>query len=169
MSEVVAYGLGVNPPSGWEGRIYRRAELGQAQATTENAPPGQPAPPGAVTLPVVQIATIPVPADAADYGSDVVEDLGANDALVIVKEFDSASASQPLFASVGLPTTLTPEQFSPGTLQRTLTGQAGYQSFFHVGSRAFCLYVVLGSYDARLQMVPRVNDVLATIRIDAGP
>jgi hypothetical protein len=170
MSELVAYGLGVDPPKGWDSRIYRRTESGQAHATTENAPPGQPAPAGAITLPVVQVATIPVPADAADYGSDIVEDLGANDAFVVLKEFEPASASQPLFASVGLPTSLTPEQFSPGTLQRSLRGQAGHQSFFNAGGRAFSLYVVLGSYDARLQMVPRVNDVLATLRIDpAGP
>jgi hypothetical protein len=166
VSEVAAYGLAVDPPSGWDSRIYRRTEAGQAQATTENQPPGNPAPLGAITLPVVQVATIALPADAADYGSDIVEDLGASDAFVVLKEFEPASALQPLFAAEGMPAALTPEQFSPGTLQRSLTGQAGYQSFFHVGGRAFCLYVVLGSYDARLQLVPRVNAVLTSLRID---
>jgi hypothetical protein len=103
----------------------------------------------------------------ADYGSDVVEDLGRDDALIVLKEFDPADADQPLFAREGLPRKLRPAQLDPSVLQRRLEGQAGFQEFFHEGGRAFCLYVVLGDYDRRSTVVPRVNTVLRSLTIEA--
>jgi hypothetical protein len=41
------------------------------------------------------------------------------------------------------------------------------QVFFNEGGRAFCLYVVLGSFNLRHTTVARVNEVLATMTI--GP
>jgi hypothetical protein len=166
MSEIEAYGLGLDPPSGWELRIFRRTDSGGARAMTEEpAPPGALAPPGAVTLPVVQVSTIQLPPDAADYGSDIVEDLGPQDALVVLKEFLAEASSDPLFELEGMPRTLDPEAFSPSVLQRSLEGQAGVQVFFHEADRAFCLYVVLGSFANRSSIVSRVNEVLGTMRI----
>lgn len=164
MPELSAYGLTVDPPAGWEGRIFRRVEAGEARASEVAGPP---APPGELTFAVVHVATIPLPSDMADYGSDVVSELGADDALVILKEFEPASASQPLFESRGMPRPLDPGAFDPAMLQRRLDGQAGFQAFFNEAGRAFCLYVILGSYDNRIQTVARVNDVLATLSIGA--
>ena len=45
-------------------------------------------------------------------------------------------------------------------------GQAGLQAFFHVGSRAFCLYAVIGSYSLRAVLVPELNRVLSGLSID---
>ena len=50
-------------------------------------------------------------------------------------------------------------------LQRTLRGQAGVQRFFHEAGRAFCLYVVLGSFARRQEMVGAVNEVLASLAV----
>ncbi|MCJ7437471.1 MAG: hypothetical protein MUP97_06900 [Acidimicrobiia bacterium] len=162
MAELEAYGLTVDPPSGWEGRIFRRAEAGEVQA---DGIPGAPAPVGERSFPVVHVATIRLPLDMADYGSDVVEDLGADDALVVLKEFDPADAGQALFARAGVPRPIAPGDVDPKTLQRRLEGQAGVQIFFHDQGRSFCLYVVLGSYDRRTTVVLRVNAVLATMTI----
>jgi hypothetical protein len=112
-------------------------------------------------------ATIALPANVADYASDAVTDLGANDALVVLKEFAPSEATTPLFASSGLPQPLEPDVFNPDMLQRRLVGQAGVQRFFNEGGRAFCLYVVLGGYANRQGVVPGVNKVLAGIQI--GP
>jgi len=163
MTAVAAHGLAVEPPTGWEGRIYRRPGADEAAALDVA---GSPAPPGEQTHPVVHVATIPVPIDAADYGSDVVGDLGRDDAFIVLKEFSSAEAGSALFAREGLPRALDLVDFSPSTLQRSLQGQAGAQIFFHESGRAFCLYVVLGDYDNRATMIPRVNDVLATFTIE---
>ena len=66
---------------------------------------------------------------------------------------------------MGLPRTLDPDGFDPRVLNRQLAGQAGLQRFFNESGRAFCLYVVLGGYQRRHDVVPAVNAVLATIQI----
>jgi hypothetical protein len=162
MAQLQAHGLGVDAPSGWEGRIFQRAEEGEVNVEVSGAA----APPGERSFPVVHVATIPLPLDMADYGSDVVEDLRRDDALIVLKEFDPAGVDQPLFAKEGMRRKLKPEHFDPAVLQRRLDGQAGYQEFFHDAGRTFCIYVVLGSYDRRVAVVPRVNAVLATLTID---
>jgi hypothetical protein len=165
MSEIQAHGLAVDIPSGWEGRVFRRAEAGEVQAQGVT---GAAAPMGELTFPVVHVATIPIPNDAADYGSDVVESLGPDDAFIVLKEFEPQDASAALFERQGMPRELTPEDFDPAALQRQLAGQAGRQVFFNEAGRAFCVYVVLGSYSRRNQVVPAVNAVLGGIRIESG-
>ena len=49
-----------------------------------------------------------------------------------------------------------------------MRGQAGVQVFFNEADRAFCLYVVLGAFDACADVVPEVNRVLATMEISGG-
>ena len=41
--------------------------------------------------------------------------------------------------------------------------------FFSEEGRAFCLYVVLGSYRRRHDVVPEVNAVLATLHLEPAP
>jgi hypothetical protein len=167
MAELRAHGLTVDPPAGWEGRIFRRPESGELAATGAGEQVvGAPAPPGERSFPVVQVATIALPLDIADYGSDVVEDLGPNDALVIFKEFDPADVHQALFQRAGFPRVLSSGDFQASVLQRKLDGQGGYQVFFQDGGRAFCLYVVLGDFSRRATVVPSVNRVLATFVIE---
>jgi hypothetical protein len=158
-----AYGISVDVPGGWDGRIFRRQQQGQQRAAEV---PGPAAPMGEVTMPVVQVATVPLPADIADYGSDVVSDLGPTDALIVLKEFDSKNVGQALFARQGLPRSLDPDAFSPSTLQRTIDGQAGAQIFFTAENRAFCVYVVVGSFDRRAEVIAAINQVLASISLE---
>jgi hypothetical protein len=167
VTELAAHGLSIAPPEGWEGRIFRRAEAGQVVTASEVAGPA--APMGEETYPVIHVSTVAVPVDSADYGSDVVETLGPDDALVVLKEFSPADAGQPLFERAGMPRTLDAADFSPSTLQRSLDGQGGHQTFFNENGRAFSLYVVLGSFDNRLAVVPHVNEVLGTIAVDPAP
>jgi hypothetical protein len=162
MSAIEAYGITVDVPPGWEGRIFKRQQAGELRAAEV---PGPSAPMGELTLPVVHVATVALPADIADYGSDVVGDLGPSDALVVVKEFGPESVGQALFARPGIPRVLSPDDFSPSTLQRTIAGQAGVQIFFEEAGRPFCVYVVLGDYNRRHEVVPAVNQVLATITV----
>ena len=166
MSEIDAHGLAVDVPSGWEGRIFRRNAAGETRVS-EVA--GGNAPHGELTFPVVHVATVPLPLDAADYGSDVVSTLGPNDVLIVLKEFSPGEGSQPLFSRAGMPRSLDGEDFDPNALQRAIDGQGGRQVFFHEAGRAFCLYIVLGSYQRRYQVIGHVNDVLGTIRIDPLP
>ncbi len=165
MTQLDAHGLSVTLPSGWEGRVFRRPAAGELAATAADGPP---APLGEVTHAVVHVATIPLPMGVGDFASGAVEELGPSDALIVLFEYSPESATKALFAAEGLPRSLALADFSPSVLQRALRGQAGVQHFFHEADRAFCLYVVLGSYQNRAQVVPQVNQVLATFAID-GP
>ena len=169
-----------SPPSTTAGATDRRAldatdpeQLPDATRTappdaTRSAPPEPPAPEGATTNTVVHVATIPLPNGVGDFASGAVQQLRDNDAIIVVFEYDAASVAQPLFARVGFPREVGPADFSPNVLQRSIRGQAGAQIFFQDGGRAFCLYVVLGSYQNRAQIVPAVNRVLATFAIEGG-
>ncbi len=158
MTELSALGVSVQLPPGWEGRIFRRPEEGELTASASEPA----APPGARTYAIAHVSTISLPPDVGDFASGAVDLLGSSDALVVLFEYGPESVGQPLFARNGMPTALDGDDFSPGVLQRSLPGQAGLQVFFHEQGRAFCLYVVLGSYARRRQIVPLVNDVLAT-------
>jgi hypothetical protein len=167
MADLSAHGLAVSTPPGWEGRIFRRLHAGQVAAASGDV--GPPAPAGEETYPVVHAATIPLSSGVADYASDAVEHLGPGDAIIVIKEFAPRNATQAVFASSALPRSLDPDFFAPDMLQRRLSGQAGLQRFGSEGGRAFCLYVVLGSYQNRHQVVPSVNAVLGSLRIDPLP
>jgi len=166
MAELAAHGLSVETPPGWEGRIFRRLQHGEvASASTDQGPA---APAGEETFPVLHVATIPLPNDVGDYGSAAVEILGPSDAMVVVKEFSPRLATEPVFSTPGLPRSLDANAFTPDALQRILPGQAGVQRFAHEAGRALCLYVVLGGWGNREQIVPGVNTVLASLRIDSA-
>jgi hypothetical protein len=144
-------GLAVTPPAGWEATIYRR-----------------PAGPGEQTFPVVHAATIALPAGRGDYGGGLVELLGPDDLFVSVLEFGSEAARSPLFGQLTAVPGLTPDAYRPRQLQRTIRGQAGVQRFFTTAGRAFCLYSVVGSLANRVPLTARANQILGTIRVEAG-
>jgi hypothetical protein len=164
MAELTAHGITVLTPPGWEGRIFRRLQHGEvASAATDQGPA---APAGEETFPVLHVATIPLPNDVGDYGGGAVDTLGPSDALVAVKEFAPRLATEAVFSTPGVPRSLDTEAFTPRALQRILPGQAGLQRFGHEAGRAFCLYVVLGGWRNRDLVVPAVNTVLGSLRID---
>jgi hypothetical protein len=147
-TRIAALGLAAAPPPGWEVAIVRR-----------------PAAPGELTLPVLHAATVPLPAGRGDYGSGVVELLGATDVFVGLLEFGSGSVRTPLFPeSSGLPS-LTPGAFRPNQLQRIIPRQAGVQRFFSIRGRAFCLYGVIGSFANRVPLSFRANQLIGSLEI----
>ena len=158
-----AHGVSVTPPAGFEGRVFRRPAYGEVAASAADGPP---APPAEMPGVVVHVSTIALPTDIGDFASGAVDQLQVDDVLVILFEYEAASADQPLFGRKGLPRHLTADDFSPSVLQRTIPGQAGCQFFFTEGGRAFCLYAVIGSYAQRAVLVDKVNSVLATVQIE---
>lgn len=149
MSVLQGAGIRVELPAGWDGGIAVPETLDD----------------GAVRRSVTHIASFPLPEQRGDYGGGAVNRMGWTDVLLVLLEFDPGSTAQPLFATRGLPRTLRSSDFSRDTLQRRIEGQGGAQFFFQERGRAFCLYVVLGSYVDRGDLVPVVNDVLAGIEI----
>ena len=148
MATLTGLGLRVELPGGWDGRIYGREVAGGTRAA-------------------LHAGTFPLPGERGDFGSGAVDVMGSEDVLIVLLEYDPACTAQPLFQAEGPPGALEAEAFSPTVLQRSLPGQAGSQSFFSTGGRAFCLYVVLGQFANRSRLVPVANRVLARIAVEA--
>jgi hypothetical protein len=150
MPRVAAFGLAMDLPDGWEGRLRRR--------TPE---------PGATAHAILHAASFALPVERGDYGGGAVERMTDDDVFVTVFEHDPAAAQSKLFAAQGVPARLPVASFSPVALQRVLPGQSGMQRFFTAQARAFCLYVVLGSHARRGVLAPRAEAVVRTLAI--GP
>src|SRR5262245_24189017 len=110
MPRLVAHGVAVEVPRGWEGRIIRRASLNPLEQSQT----------------VVHLASFPLPEQRGDFGVGVTELMRSGDVFVTLFEYGPESLGQPLFASQGVPQ-LTAADFSPKRLQRTLSGQVGCQ------------------------------------------
>jgi hypothetical protein len=164
VTELAAHGIAVTLPSGWEGRLFRRPMAGEAAAADAHVE-GEPAGPQETTHAVLHVSTIALPPDTGDFASGAVDQLGSDDVLVVLFEYDPASVDQPLFKNTGIPAQLQADDFSPNVMQRAIRGQAGVQQFFNDQGRAFCLYVVIGAYARRRDLVKRANEVLATLTI----
>jgi len=160
------YGLGVELPQRWEGRIYRRALPVAAPAAdrAQGGLPGKLGWPGEQPHPVMHLANFALPGTRGDYGSGAVEIMGPRHVFVALLEFGADCLGTALYEPRGMPT-LTAGQFNPNGLQRRLAGQSGFQHFFTQSGRAFCLYVVLGSHQRATTLCPEVNAVLAPIEV----
>ena len=160
MNTLTADGLTVGLPRGWEGEIFNRAPIIDGRELSGPAGDVE------VARNVVHLANFALPAKRGDFGSGAVELMNSGALLVILFEHGPESVDTPLFARTGIPQ-LTPEEFDPQQMQRTLQGQSGRQIFFNAAGRAFCLYVVLGSHRQRNVLVPLVNEVLRSLEIEA--
>lgn len=163
MPKIQAHGFTTDAPAGWDAQIYVRQPLGADQLVqAAGTPPGA----GAAedTRPIAHLANFPLPADRADFGGGAVELMESGGVFIALIEHDPATASEPLFKD-GVPWPLKEQDFAPEQMQRTLPGQAGCQRFFKVGGRAFCLYIVIGSYRQRATLVNVVNDALSRVTI----
>jgi hypothetical protein len=149
MTRVSGSRITVELPVGWEG------DIGPRQHLTD----------GAERLPVAHFANLPLRGRRGDFGAGVVEQMTAGDALVVLFEYEPEAAQTELFKAAGLPGPLTPADFDRDNMQRPLPGQSGVQRFFHVGNRAFCLYVAVGSHLDRADVLPQINEVIASLEL----
>ncbi len=152
MSRLAAHGVSIDVPAGWEAELSTQPDPAVLDSGLESS---------GASLVVVHAANFSLPAERGDYGSGAVEVMDRNGIFVTLVEFDPASATSRLFSHQGLPSRLAPGDFAPDQLHLSLPGQAGVQVFFHVGSRAFCLYAVIGSYSMRSVLVPELNRMLS--------
>ena len=121
-------------------------------------PPEQP-------LVVLHAANFPLPAYRDEYGTEVVRTMNRNGIFVSCIEFDRPAVGTKLFAAAGIPL-LHPDDFSPAQVLWSMKHQSGLQRFFHVGARAFCIYIVIGSHAMRRLLVPEANRFLSGFTIE---
>ncbi|HJV09553.1 MAG TPA: hypothetical protein VJ653_07720 [Acidimicrobiales bacterium] len=142
-------GLEIELPDGWDARIYQR------EAEVE-----------AITRRALHAANFALPTGLGDYAVDAVEQMTTGDVLVVLLEFDPDRAGQGLFRNEGLPAGLGAGDFSPTAMPRAVAGRTAAQWFFSLNGRAFCLYVVLGTHAGRADLLPLVNQVVQTLKIE---
>ncbi len=158
-------GFTVEPPRGWEARIFRRPTPETADtAANRSARAGATGWLGEQTLPVVHLANFPLPAVRGDYGSGAVERMQSNHCFVALLEFGPDCLGSALYPPQGRPV-VEPSRFDPNGLQRRLPGQSGAQYFFTENDRPMCLYVVLGTQTGVAPMALQVNAVLDRVSI----
>ena len=159
MSRVAGAGISVEVPQGWEARLYARppadAVVAPAQARHGSLDGNA----------VLHVASFALPPGTGDYGGGATPLMASKDLFVILMEHGRQSAATALFAARGIPR-LRVEDVSTTQLQRIIEGQGGAQKFFNVNRRAFCLYVVFGSYLRRSRTVPVVNEILGSLTIE---
>ena len=156
MSRLAAHGVSVDVPAGWEAELSTQPDPAMLDSGLESSD---------AALVVVHAANFSLPTERGDYGSGAVEIMDRNGIFAALVEFDGTSATSKLFAHDGFPTRLDPADFEPDQLHLWIPGQAGLQQFFHVGSRAFCLYAVIGSYSMRGLLVPELNRLLSVMSV----
>jgi hypothetical protein len=145
MSNLAAYGVTLELPAGWDGRIAER--------------------PGG--LAVAHAATFPLPAQDGDFALGTTQKLPAGGVVVALVEYERALADTPLFAVQGPPGQLAAADFSPVTLLRRVAGQSGLQRFFTSAGRAFCLYVVVGSSRPSDGLAAQASAVASTLQFSS--
>jgi hypothetical protein len=158
-----AYGISLELPRGWDGRIFRR--------------PG--------SSPTLHAANFQLPSDDADFGSTATARMPPGGVFVALKEYAAGPHLRPgvgLYESRSLPLPLPRRYFHPRALQVGRPGQAGFQHFFTAaGQRPFCLYAVIknpripldfepfGSPVGAQDQVGHLSGVLSSLTINAKP
>ncbi len=153
-SRVVAHGISIHLPAGWDAEIHVRDLDGDPTDSVVDLKP------------VLHAANFPLPPGRGDFGSVAVESMGRPGVFLAVVEYEHASAGTRLFAHP-FPSRLEAREFGTTSLQRPLPGQTGAQRFCSTGGRAFCVYAVLGNHAMRSVLVPELNRALAMVAIAA--
>jgi hypothetical protein len=146
VARVAAFGIAVEPPAGWEARLF--------------ALPG-----GEATL---HAASFALPLHDGEYGGAATAAMAPDAAFIALTEFRADARLEPgagLFAAPQ-PTTVDAEELSARAVQVGRRGHLGLQRFFTTAGRPLCLYVVLGSAGAVGPRLPQVRALLRTLAID---
>ena len=140
------YGIAVNVPSGWEGKVFTL--------------PG--------TRPTMHTANFPLPPSDGNFGAAAISSMADDGVFVAFVEYDPELAGVGLFSTQGLPAPLVARDMSGRAMQRMIPGRSGVQRFFTESGRAFCLYAVIGSKPRRDALVGKVNDLVGGLEIDSS-
>ncbi len=155
-----AYGISLELPRGWHGRIYRRSGAS----------------------PTLHAANFELPREDGDFGSGALGHMPVGGIFLALKEYAAGPRLRPgvgLYASHSIPRPLESRYFHPRALQVGRPGQAGFQHFFTaVGGRPFCLYAVISTGRVPLGFTPfgepsgagdqvgSLSGVLSSLRIE---
>ena len=138
------YGIHAEIPEAWEGRIFRLFG----------------------GWPTLHVANFPLPPSDGEFGSAALSTMDATGAFLALTEYAPWLAGHGLFASQAVTRSLAAADFDSRVMVRMRPGRFGVQRFFTVGTRPFCLHVVVGSDPGVRQLAAGGSSILAGLRID---
>ena len=149
---IAGYGLQVDIPTGWEGRIYKHKDDPKEPHTR---------------FPIVHAASFPLPGRRGDYGSGAVKLMSGADIFLAIIEFGPKYVGVRTFAPVRTPAPepVSPGDLSPRALQYYMAGHRGMQRFFVFEGKAFCLYLVAGSAAVADATFAEANQVISSLTL----
>ena len=148
MSSLAAHGLSIRLPPTWEGSI----------AVLDLPPP-------AVNMPVLHATDQPLVMSRSTFAAELAARAGGTGTVVALVEFEPGLSGTELFRKRGLSLPIHEGDLHPDALQIPRPFQAGRQWFFTLSSRAFCLYVVLGTRPGLASRVRVLNEVLRSLEV----
>ena len=164
---IEGHGLRPDLPPGWEGRVYlRETPTAHYVGHPANTRAGAVGWSGERPNPVLHLANFALPPGRGDFGTGAVELMGPTHVFVSLFEYGAEEAGTPLFAATTIPRPHARE-FAAGALQRRLAGQGGWQRFFTVRGRAFCLYVVIGALHRARELAPQAAEAISALEVAA--
>jgi hypothetical protein len=92
--------------------------------------------------------------------------MGSSGVFIAVTEYAPRLAGRGLFASLAVPHSLPAADFDSRVMVRMRPGRFGVQRFFTVGTRPFCLHVVVGSVPSVSRLAAGGSSILAGLQID---
>jgi hypothetical protein len=138
------YGIHAELPDGWEGRIFRLFG----------------------GWPTLHVANFPLPPKDGEFGSVALSTMDSSGAFLALTEYAPGLAGRGLFGSPVITRSLVAGDFDSRVMVRMRPGRFGVQRFFTVGTRPFCLHVVVGSLPGVSQLAAVASSILAGLRID---
>ncbi len=142
-----AYGIRVQLPAHWSGRIFSRS----GKAATLHAADFRPA------------------LDDGEFGDRSTTTMPSPGAFIALTEYLPGRGLDPgggLFASSGIPLPLDPTGFSFNRLAHPRPGHVGMQHFFTASGRPLCLYLVLtGPRSGRRGQLATLDAILRSLRV----
>jgi hypothetical protein len=140
------FGLSIELPSGWSGRIY-----------TETDGPDAPA------CSIVQAASVAIANNDDCILTSTRQNFGPADACIMLFESPARSSLDALYEAATLPASLAPSNFAPGWHGIT-PGQPTFVRRMRLNSRYFQLQAIFGSTPTVSQLA-LINQLLATLQV----
>jgi hypothetical protein len=144
---LAGYGLAIELPGGWSGRVFSRAG-------------------GVATL---HAASFALTLDDGEFGERSTASMRPGAVFLALTEYVPGSglrAGSGLFAPRRIPRPLDPARFASSRLAHPRPGHAGMQHFFTSSGRPFCLYVVIArERSGRRGQLAVVDHALGSLRI----
>ncbi len=146
---ISSYGIGLDLPPGWEGRIFRYEPEADA-----------------LVFPIVHAGSFSFPPDENSLGDGAIRRMHGRGAFFALVEYEPGMAGDAGFSRVGLPLPIAEPHLRPEALNAPSRGLLGFQSLFQLTGRPFAIQLAIGAGGDVEGDLSAVNAVLGSLTVD---